>query len=72
MRIVAWPFFDTNPDIANLLAVAHVLGHVDLFKNNIMFANTHRHMINDAVSTSCTARSRCATSAPYVTTSRRR
>ncbi len=41
---------DTNPDIANLLVAAHVLGHVDFFKNNVMFAKTNRNMINDAVS----------------------
>lgn len=41
---------DTNPDIANLLVAAHVIGHVDFFKNNVMFANTNRNMINDAVS----------------------
>lgn len=40
---------DTNPDIANLLVAAHVFGHVDFFKNNVLFANTNRHMINDAV-----------------------
>ncbi len=40
---------DTNPDIANLLVAAHVLGHVDFFKNNVMFAKTNRNMINDAV-----------------------
>ena len=40
---------DTNPDIANLLVAAHVIGHVDFFKNNVMFANTNRNMINDAV-----------------------
>ncbi len=41
---------DTNPDIANLLVAAHVIGHVDFFKNNVMFAKTNRNMINDAVS----------------------
>ncbi len=41
---------DTNPDIANLLVAAHVLGHVDFFKNNVMFATSNRNMINDAVS----------------------
>ena len=40
---------DTNPEIANLLVAAHVFGHVDFFKNNVLFANTNRHMINDAV-----------------------
>jgi len=40
---------DTNPEIANLLVAAHVLGHVDFFKNNVLFAPTNRNMINDAV-----------------------
>jgi stage V sporulation protein R len=40
---------DTNPEIANLLVTAHVYGHVDFFKNNLLFANSNRHMINDAV-----------------------
>ncbi len=41
---------DSNPEIANLLVAAHVFGHVDFFKNNVMFADTNRNMINDAVS----------------------
>ena len=40
---------DTNPEIANLLVAAHVFGHVDFFKNNVCFAATNRHMVNDAV-----------------------
>ncbi len=40
---------DSNPDIANLLVAAHVFGHVDFFKNNVMFDPTNRNMINDAV-----------------------
>lgn len=40
---------DTNPEIANLLVAAHVFGHVDFFKNNVMFADTNRRMVNDAV-----------------------
>lgn len=40
---------DSNPEIANLLVAAHVYGHVDFFKNNLLFANTNRNMINDAV-----------------------
>ena len=40
---------DSNPEIANLLVAAHVFGHVDFFKNNVLFANTNRQMINDAV-----------------------
>src|SRR6266446_2578946 len=40
---------DSNPEIANLLVTAHVFGHVDFFKNNLCFADTNRHMVNDAV-----------------------
>lgn len=40
---------DTNPEIANLLVAAHVFGHVDFFKNNELFANTDRNMVNNAV-----------------------
>ncbi len=40
---------DTNPEIANLLVGAHVFAHVDFFKNNGLFANTNRRMINDAM-----------------------
>ncbi len=40
---------DSNPEIANLLVGAHVFGHVDFFKNNALFANTNRRMVNDAV-----------------------
>lgn len=40
---------DTNPDIANLLVVAHVFGHGDFFKNNVMFSSSNRQMIHDAV-----------------------
>jgi stage V sporulation protein R len=40
---------DSNPEIANLLVVAHVLAHVDFFKNNLCFADTNRRMVNDAV-----------------------
>jgi stage V sporulation protein R len=40
---------DTNSDIANLLVVAHVFGHADFFKNNILFQDSNRQMVNDAV-----------------------
>lgn len=39
---------DTNPEIANLLVVAHVYAHSDFFKQNIYFADTNRNMINTA------------------------
>lgn len=40
---------DTNTDVANLLVYAHVLAHVDFFKNNTYFAKTDRNMVNVAV-----------------------
>ncbi|HEX2279408.1 MAG TPA: SpoVR family protein, partial [Candidatus Tectomicrobia bacterium] len=40
---------DTNPEIANLLVVAHVYAHVDFFKHNSYFADTNRNMVNTAV-----------------------
>jgi len=40
---------DSNPEIANLLVAAHVLAHVDFFKNNLCFADTNRRMVNDAM-----------------------
>jgi len=40
---------DTNPEIANLLVAAHVFGHADFFKHNVMFADTDRNMVNNAV-----------------------
>src|SRR5262245_32278024 len=40
---------DTNPEIANLLVAAHVFGHVDFFKNTVLFAPTNPNMINHAV-----------------------
>ena len=35
---------ENNPPIANKFVMAHVLGHTDFFKNNVMFANTRRDM----------------------------
>lgn len=40
---------DTNTEIANLLVTAHVFAHVDFFTHNVLFANTNRNMINDAM-----------------------
>lgn len=40
---------DTNPEVANLLVVAHVYAHVDFFKHNTYFADTNRNMVNTAV-----------------------
>jgi stage V sporulation protein R len=35
-----------NPLVDNLTVVAHALAHSDFFKNNIMFRNTNRNMMN--------------------------
>jgi stage V sporulation protein R len=36
---------ETNSPIQNKLVMAHVLGHVDFFKNNIYFSKTNRRMV---------------------------
>jgi spore cortex formation protein SpoVR/YcgB (stage V sporulation) len=54
---------DTNPEIANLLVAAHVFGHVDFFKNNVLFAPTNRNMINDAVAHRCVLTATSSTTA---------
>ncbi|MBA3711178.1 MAG: SpoVR family protein [Pyrinomonadaceae bacterium] len=41
---------ETNSPVQNKLVMAHVLGHVDFFKNNIYFSKTNRRMV-DTVST---------------------
>ena len=41
---------ETNSPIQNKMVMAHVLGHVDFFKNNVYFSKTNRHMV-DSVST---------------------
>jgi stage V sporulation protein R len=41
---------ETNSPIQNKLVIAHVLGHVDFFKNNFYFSKTNRRMV-DSVST---------------------
>src|SRR3954464_1768853 len=40
----------TNSPIQNKMVMAHVLGHVDFFKNNIYFSKTNRRMV-ESVST---------------------
>ena len=40
---------ETNSPIQNKLVMAHVLGHVDFFRNNIYFSKTNRRMV-DSVS----------------------
>jgi stage V sporulation protein R len=36
---------ETNSPVQNKLVMAHVLGHVDFFKNNAYFAKTNRRMV---------------------------
>lgn len=36
---------DTNLDIANIMVVAHVIGHVHFFKNNNLFKDSDRKMV---------------------------
>ncbi len=39
---------ENNSLLQNKLVIAHVLGHVDFFKNNVYFSGTNRRMIDDA------------------------
>ncbi|MCI0487036.1 MAG: SpoVR family protein [Blastocatellia bacterium] len=39
---------ETNSPIQNKLVIAHVLGHVDFFKNNVYFSHTNRRMVDEA------------------------
>jgi stage V sporulation protein R len=41
---------ETNSPVQNKMVIAHVLGHVDFFKNNIYFSKTNRRMV-ESVST---------------------
>jgi stage V sporulation protein R len=41
---------ETNSPIQNKMVIAHVLGHVDFFKNNVYFSKTNRRMV-ESVST---------------------
>jgi stage V sporulation protein R len=41
---------ETNSPLQNKLVMAHVLGHVDFFKNNVYFSKTNRRMV-ESVST---------------------
>lgn len=36
---------ETNSPVQNKMVIAHVLGHVDFFKNNIYFSKTNRRMV---------------------------
>ena len=39
---------DTNPDIANTMVAAHVIGHVHFFKHNFLFKQTDNKMVYHA------------------------
>jgi stage V sporulation protein R len=39
---------ETNSPTQNKMVIAHVLGHVDFFKNNVYFSRTNRRMIDEA------------------------
>ena len=39
---------ETNSPLQNKLVIAHVMGHVDFFKNNVWFSHTNRRMVDDA------------------------
>lgn len=39
---------DTNSPLQNKLVIAHVLGHIDFFKNNVYFSRSNRRMIDEA------------------------
>src|SRR5919112_5234335 len=39
---------ETNSPLQNKLVIAHVMGHVDFFKNNVYFSGTNRRMVDDA------------------------
>ena len=39
---------ETNSPIQNKMVIAHVLGHVDFFKNNAYFSRTNRRMVDEA------------------------
>jgi stage V sporulation protein R len=41
---------ETNSPVQNQMVIAHVLGHVDFFKNNVYFSKTNRRMV-ESVST---------------------
>src|SRR5438552_11024981 len=38
---------ETNSLLQNKMVIAHVLGHVDFFKNNIYFSKTNRRMVDE-------------------------
>ncbi|MBL8148306.1 MAG: SpoVR family protein [Blastocatellia bacterium] len=38
---------ETNSTLQNTMVMAHVLGHVDFFKNNVYFSKTNRRMVDE-------------------------
>ncbi len=41
---------ETNSPVQNKMVIAHVLGHVDFFKNNVYFSKTNRRMVESVSS----------------------
>ena len=39
---------ETNSPLQNKLVIAHVMGHVDFFKNNVWFSKTNSRLVDDA------------------------
>src|SRR5947199_10603436 len=39
---------ETNSLTQNKMVIAHVLGHIDFFKNNVYFSKTNRRMVDEA------------------------
>src|SRR6266542_1401154 len=39
---------ETNSPVQNKMVIAHVLGHIDFFKNNVYFSKTNRRMVDEA------------------------
>src|SRR5437588_12112121 len=39
---------ETNSPTQNKMVIAHVLGHIDFFKNNVYFSKTNRRMVDEA------------------------
>ena len=39
---------ETNSITQNKMVIAHVLGHIDFFKNNVYFSKTNRRMVDEA------------------------
>ena len=39
---------ETNSIVQNMMVIAHVLGHVDFFKNSVYFSRSNRRMVDEA------------------------